>query len=62
VESHFVDQSGRWERVQDETTLTSPPAGFDSVLGEVGKSLKYDEVVVYREDAMNPSYLVMYDK
>jgi len=46
----------------DDTTLTSPPAGFDSVLGEVGKSLKYDEVVVYREDAMKPSYLVMYDK
>ena len=67
---------------KDDTTLTSPPAGFDSVsvhwvsfipqtwhllflvfmLAEVGGSLNYDGPVVYREDPMKPSYLVMYDK
>jgi len=47
---------------KDNTTLTSPPPGFDSVIGEVGESLNYDELVVYREDAVKPSYLVMYDK
>jgi len=45
----------------DNTTLTAPPAGFDSVLAEVGGSLKYDELVVYNNDAIRPSYLVMYD-
>jgi len=42
--------------------LTAPPAGYDSVLGEVGVVLNYDELVVYNNDAVIPSYLVMYDK
>ena len=32
------------------------------VLGEVGDKLNYDEQVVYNDDAIRPSYLVMYDK
>jgi hypothetical protein len=31
------------------------------VLAEVGSSLNYDELVVYNNDAIRPSYLVMYD-
>jgi len=45
----------------DKTTLTKPPAGYDSVLAEVGSRLNYDELVVYDNDAIRPSYLVMYD-
>ena len=64
----------------NNTTLTGPPAGYDSVsaipwslfwwdhilsesqiIGEVGIKLNYDEVVVYDNDAIRPSYLVMYD-
>jgi len=45
----------------DSTSLTTPPAGYDSVLAEVGSSLNYDELVVYNNDAIRPSYLVMYD-
>ena len=64
----------------NDTTLTGPPAGYDSVsaipqslfwwdhiliesqiIGEVGVKLNYDEVVVYDNDAIRPSYLVMYD-
>lgn len=45
----------------DADKMTAPPAGYDSVLGEKGGSLNYDEVVVYREDAIRPSYLVMYE-
>ena len=61
----------------DNTTLTGPPAGYDSVsvvrwssggalmriqvLGEVGARLNYDELAVYNNDAIRPSYLVMYD-
>lgn len=31
------------------------------VLGEVGGSLNYDELVVYDNKAIKPSYLVMYE-
>jgi hypothetical protein len=31
------------------------------VLGERGVRLKHDELVVYDDDAIRPSYLVMYD-
>ncbi|KAF9037691.1 hypothetical protein BJ165DRAFT_1558638 [Panaeolus papilionaceus] len=47
--------------LQDNTTLTAPPAGFDSVLAEKGGSLNYDELVVYNNDAIRPSFLVMYE-
>ncbi|KAG2053355.1 ADP-ribosylation [Suillus hirtellus] len=48
---------------QDNTSLTAPPAGYDSVLAEVvsGGSLNYDELVCYTNDAIRPSYMVMYD-
>ncbi|EGO20697.1 hypothetical protein SERLADRAFT_417846 [Serpula lacrymans var. lacrymans S7.9] len=47
----------------DARTLTAPPAGFDSVLGEpkLLGSLNFDETVVYNNDAIRPSFLVIYD-
>jgi len=33
----------------------------NQVLAEVGAGLNYDELVVYDNDAIRPSYLVMYD-
>ncbi|KAF9790510.1 hypothetical protein BJ322DRAFT_1104161 [Thelephora terrestris] len=47
---------------QDDTTLTEPPPGYNSVLAEVvpGGALNYDELVVYNNEAVRPSYLVMY--
>ncbi|KAF7321666.1 PARP catalytic domain-containing protein [Mycena kentingensis (nom. inval.)] len=47
--------------IHDSTSLTAPPAGYDSVLAEKGASLNYDEVVVYSNDAIRPSFLVMYE-
>jgi len=47
--------------LQDNTSLTAPPAGYDSVLAEKGGSLNYDELVVYDNDAIRPSFLVMYE-
>ncbi|TFY64913.1 hypothetical protein EVG20_g5789 [Dentipellis fragilis] len=44
----------------DMRTLTAPPKGYNSVLGEVGVSLNYDELVVYRSNAIIPVYLVIY--
>jgi len=45
----------------DNTSLTAPPTGFDSVLAEKGSRLNHDELVVYSNDAIRPSYVVMYD-
>ncbi|KAI0784004.1 hypothetical protein BC629DRAFT_1594122 [Irpex lacteus] len=50
-----------YKMTQDNTTLTAPPTGFDSVLAEKGSRLNHDELVVYCNDAIRPSYLVMYD-
>ncbi|KAJ3807507.1 hypothetical protein F5876DRAFT_79635 [Lentinula aff. lateritia] len=46
---------------QDNVSLTTPPQGYDSVLAEKGGSLNYDELVVYTNDAIRPSFLVMYE-
>ncbi|KIO20782.1 hypothetical protein M407DRAFT_81184, partial [Tulasnella calospora MUT 4182] len=52
---------------QDSQGLTAPPAGYHSVssmvslvLGEVGGSLNHDELIVYNNDAIRPSWLVVY--
>ncbi|KAI0090989.1 hypothetical protein BDY19DRAFT_886832 [Irpex rosettiformis] len=50
-----------YKMTQDNTSLTAPPAGFDSVLAEKGARLNHDELVVYCNEAIRPSYLVMYD-
>ncbi|KAG6335683.1 hypothetical protein ID866_3417 [Astraeus odoratus] len=52
-----------YKMTQDNSSLTGPPPGYDSVLAEVkpGGSLNYDELVCYTENAIRPSYLVMYD-
>jgi len=31
------------------------------VLGQVGARLNYDKLVVYNDDVIRPSYLVVYD-
>ncbi|PFH48376.1 hypothetical protein AMATHDRAFT_5869 [Amanita thiersii Skay4041] len=47
--------------LHDSTNLTAPPSGYDSVLAEKGGSLNYDELVVYTNDAIRPSFLVVYE-
>ncbi|KAF8343527.1 hypothetical protein F5887DRAFT_1075647 [Amanita rubescens] len=47
--------------LHDSTSMTAPPSGYDSVLAEKGGSLNYDELVVYTNDAIRPSFLVMYE-
>jgi len=47
--------------LHDNPSMSAPPVGYDSVLAEVGGSLNYDELIVYTNDAVRPSYLVMYE-
>ncbi|CAM9472315.1 unnamed protein product [Ectocarpus sp. 13 AM-2016] len=39
-----------------------PPAGYDSVVGEVGQGLNYDELVVYKDEAALPTHLIVYSR
>jgi len=43
-----------------DTSLTQPPQGYDAVIGEPGGDLNYDESVVYNNDAIRPSFLIIY--
>ncbi|KAF9444459.1 ADP-ribosylation [Macrolepiota fuliginosa MF-IS2] len=42
------------------TNLLSPPTGCHSVIGEPGVDLKYEETVVYNNDAIRPAFLITY--
>ncbi|KAH9932390.1 ADP-ribosylation [Fomitopsis serialis] len=44
----------------DSPSLTQPPVGYDSVVGQPGKSLNYDEAIVYKNEAIRPLFLVIY--
>ncbi|KAG9028028.1 hypothetical protein FRB95_006983 [Tulasnella sp. JGI-2019a] len=44
----------------DKRSWTEPPPRWHSVLGKVGVRLKYDETVVYDEDAIRPSWLIVF--
>ncbi|KAG8827115.1 hypothetical protein FRC19_005543 [Serendipita sp. 401] len=54
----IVGASKHLERNADK--LTAPPDGFDSVSGEPGQALNYDETVVYTNSAIRPAFLLMY--
>jgi len=41
------------------SALTAPPAGYDSILVEIGAG--QDELVVFSDDAIRPYYLVIYE-
>ncbi|KAH9969953.1 ADP-ribosylation [Russula compacta] len=43
-----------------DQTLTKPPVGYDSVIGEPGGDLNYDECIVYNNEAIRASYLIVY--
>lgn len=42
-----------------EGTLNGPPPGYDST--RLSQAATADDIAVYRNDAIRPSYLVMYD-
>ncbi|KAL1724545.1 hypothetical protein EV715DRAFT_245105 [Schizophyllum commune] len=47
--------------VTEAPTLTRSPPGFDSILAEPDGSVEDDELVVYRNEAIKPAYLVIYE-
>jgi len=48
------------KRRTNATDLTELPCGYHSLIGEPGEDLKFQEHVVYDNDAIRPAYLVVY--
>lgn len=53
----FITKKGDTSEFQH---LGIPPVGYDSVVGEPGQALNYDELVVYNNSAAIPCYLIIY--
>ena len=45
---------------ETDQSLKGPPPGCDCVYGQVGGDLNYPEIVVYKEGAVMPRYIVVY--
>ncbi|KAG8985835.1 hypothetical protein FRB90_004419 [Tulasnella sp. 427] len=45
-----------------DSSLRASPAGFDSVIANPGSGLNYDELIVYDNDAIRTSWLLLYEK
>ena len=57
----LVACGAKYELLNDNTALVSPPDKFHSVHGKAGGSLNYDEIVVYQAEAVLPQYIVVYE-
>ncbi|CAG8810695.1 3536_t:CDS:1, partial [Cetraspora pellucida] len=54
-----------YKPTENDFTLTSPPPGYDSVCGDPNtvknlNDLKFDEIIVYKEEASIPQFLIVY--
>ena len=57
-----VAEGNKYIVQNDQTTLKAAPQGFDSVYGQRGGSLNYDEIVLYKSEALLPTHFVVYIK
>lgn len=46
---------------RDNPDLKEAPQGYDSVVGEPGDVLNYDESIVYKNEAIRPLYLIVFE-
>ncbi|KAI9570622.1 ADP-ribosylation [Boletus coccyginus] len=49
-----------YKRYRNAPDLIAPPSGYDSIAGEIGWDLNYEETVTYDNDTVRPAYLVVY--
>ncbi|KIK96581.1 hypothetical protein PAXRUDRAFT_297439 [Paxillus rubicundulus Ve08.2h10] len=49
-----------YKRYRNSPDIIAPPAGYDSIAGEIGWDLNYEETVTYHNDTVRPAYLVVY--
>lgn len=47
---------------KQDPNIKSPPQGYDSVYGQTGGCLNYEELVIYNPDAALPKFIIVYQK
>ena len=57
-----VAEGNRYTVTNDQTTLKAPPQGYDSVYGQSGSALNFDEIVLYKSEALLPTHILIYMK
>ena len=57
-----VAEGNRCILKQNHTRLKGPPQGYDSVYGQSGGALNYDEIVLYKPEALLPTHILVYMK
>lgn len=57
-----VAEGNKYIVKDNQTRLKGPPQGYDSVYGESGSSLNYDEIVLYSPKALLPTHILVYIK
>ena len=57
-----VAEGNQYTVTNDQTTLQAPPQGHDSVYGKSGSALNYDEIVLYKSEALLPTHILVYMK
>ena len=57
-----VAPGNKYILTHDSPSLTGAPQGYDSVYGQHGGSLNYDEIVLYHRHAILPKYVIVYQK
>ena len=55
----YVCPGRKYYRSHKYTSLTTPPKGFDSVYGQTGYKLNYEEIVLYEENSVLPRYIIV---
>ena len=57
-----VAEGNKYIVKDNQTKLKAPPQGYDSVYGQSGSALNYDEIVLYKSEALLPTHILVYMK
>jgi len=49
-----------YQATSTDSSLTAAPSGYDCVVGSVASMGGMDELIVYKEEAVLPKYIVIY--
>ena len=57
-----VAEGNKYIVKDNQTRLKAPPQGYNSVYGQSGSALNYDEIVLYKSEALLPTHILVYMK
>ena len=57
-----VAEGNKYILKDNQTGLKGPPQGYNCVYGQSGSALNYDEIVLYKSEALLPTHILVYMK